>query len=218
MTRCGAFLDAKALASKKSLFAIEQARRDVAWRRKRWKSTQPHIDPGRLVFIDETWIKTNMAPLRGWGERGQRLRGFAPHGKWRTMTFLAALRCDGLTAPYVLDGPINGTFFKAWVEQQLFQTLRPRDIVIMDNLASHKAKAIRAAIRNAGAQLFYLPPYSPDLNPIEQTFAKIKHWMRSAQKTTIEETWRYIARLIATITPGECANYIENAGYASVKN
>ena len=159
-----------------------------------------------------------MAPLSGWGERGKRLRGFAPHGKWRTMTFLAALRCDGLTAPYVLDGPINGTFFKAWVEQQLVQTLRPRDIVIMDNLGSHKARAIRRAIRAAGATLFYLPPYSPDLNPIEQTFAKIKHWMRRAQERTIEETWLQIGRLIETITPIECANYIQNAGYASVKN
>ena len=152
----------KVSASKKSLFAIEQARRDVAWRRKRWKSIQPHIDPNRLVFVDETWIKTNMTPLRGWGERGKRLRGFAPHGKWRTMTFLAALRCDGLTAPYVLDGPVNGIFFRAWVEQQLVPTLKPGDVVIMDNLGSHKAKAIRKAIRAAGATLLYLPPYSPD--------------------------------------------------------
>lgn len=134
------------------------------------------------------------------------------------MTFLAALRCDGLTAPYVLDGPINGTFFRAWVEQQLVHTLKPRDIVIMDNLGSHKAKAIRRAIKAVGATLFYLPPYSPDLNPIEQTFAKIKHWMRMAQRRTINQTWRYVGRLISTITPNECANYIENAGYASVKN
>lgn len=208
----------KVSASKKSLFAIEQARRDVAWRRKRWKSIQPHIDPNRLVFVDETWIKTNMTPLRGWGERGKQLRGFAPHGKWRTMTFLAALRCDGLTAPYVLDGPVNGIFFRAWVEQQLVPTLKPGDVVIMDNLGSHKAKAIRKAIRAAGATLLYLPPYSPDLNPIEQTFSKIKHWMRMAQKPTIDEAWPYIGRLIPTITPNECANYIVNAGYKYVKN
>ena len=208
----------KVSASKKSLFAIEQARRDVAWRRKRWKSIQPHIDPNRLVFVDETWIKTNMTPLRGWGERGKRLHGFAPHGKWRTMTFLAALRCDGLTAPYVLDGPVNGIFFRAWVEQQLVPTLKPGDVVIMDNLGSHKAKAIRKAIRAAGATLLYLPPYSPDLNPIEQTFSKIKHWMRMAQKPTIDEAWPYIGRLIPTITPNECANYIVNAGYKYVKN
>ena len=134
------------------------------------------------------------------------------------MTFLAALRCDGLTAPYVLDGPVNGIFFRAWVEQQLVPTLKPGDVVIMDNLGSHKAKAIRKAIRAAGATLLYLPPYSPDLNPIEQTFSKIKHWMRMAQKPTIDEAWPYIGRLIPTITPNECANYIVNAGYKYVKN
>ncbi len=134
--------------------------------------------PRRLVFIDETWIKTNMAPLRGWGAKGKRLRGFAPHGHWRTLTFLGALRCDRLTAPCVFDGPINGECFRAYVEQQLVPVLRPGDIVIMDNLGSHKSAALRRIIRAAGARLWYLPPYSPDLNPIEQAFAKIKHWMR----------------------------------------
>lgn len=174
------------------------------------------LDPRRLVFIDETWIKTNMAPLRGWGPRGKRLRGFAPHGHWRTLTFLAALRCDGLTAPCVFDGPINGECFRAYVDQILVPTLKPGDIVVMDNLGSHKSKAVRDAIRTAGARLWFLPPYSPDLNPIEQCFAKIKHWMRIAQNRSIEETWRYLGRLIETIKPGECENYIQNAGYASV--
>ena len=132
------------------------------------------------------------------------------------MTFLAALRCDRLTAPCVFDGPINGQCFLAYVEQQLVPTLKPGDIVVMDNLGSHKAKAIAQAIRDAGARLWFLPPYSPDLNPIEQTFAKIKHWMRMANKRTIEDVWRYVGRLIETITPKECANYFENAGYASV--
>lgn len=185
--------------------------------RKRWKGWQGRFDPSRLVFIDETWIKTNMAPLRGWGPRGKRLRGFAPHGRWRTMTFLAALRCNQLTAPCVFDGPINGECFRAYVNQQLIPTLKPGDIVVMDNLGSHKAKAIGEAIRAAGARLWFLPPYSPDLNPIEQTFAKIKHWMRMAQKRTMEETWRYVGRLVGTITPNECANYFKNAGYASDK-
>ena len=189
----------------------------MAWRRRRWKAIQSHIDPQRLVFIDETWIKTNMAPLRGWGPKGERLRGFAPHGRWRTMTFLAALRCDRLTAPYVLDGPINGVFFRAWIEQELVQTLKPGDVVVMDNLGSHKAKAIRAAIKGAGAKLFYLPPYSPDLNPIEQTFSKIKHWMRMAQKRSVDDVCKQIAWLISTIKPQECANYLQNAGYASIK-
>ncbi|MBB3650332.1 putative transposase [Rhizobium sp. BK619] len=119
-----------------------------------------------------------MAPLRGWGPKGKRLRGFAPHGRWRTLTFLGALRCDRLTAPCVFDGPINGECFSAYVSQQLIPTLKPGDIVILDNLGSHKAKVIRDAIKAAGARLWFLPKYSPDLNPIEQTFAKIKHWMR----------------------------------------
>jgi transposase len=175
------------------------------------------LDPQRLVFIDETWIKTNMAPLRGWGRKGKRLRGFAPHGHWRTMTFLAALRCDGLTAPCVFDGPINGQAFRAYVEQQLLPTLKPGDIVVMDNLGSHKSKLVSDAIKAAGARLWFLPPYSPDLNPIEQAFAKIKHWMRLAQRRTTEDTWRHLGKLLETIQPQECANYFQNAGYASVK-
>lgn len=175
------------------------------------------LDPFRLVFVDETWIKTNMAPLRGWGPKGKRLKGYAPNGHWRTMTFIAALRCDRLTAPCVFDGPINGTCFRAWVDQQLIATLRPGDIVIVDNLGSHKAKPIRQTIKAAGARLWFLPPYSPDLNPIEQAFAKIKHCMRLAQKRTIEQVWRHLGKLIGTITPSECENYIENAGYAPSK-
>jgi hypothetical protein len=150
---------------KKTLFALEQARADIAHRRRRWRSWQAGLDPRRLVFIDETWIKTNMAPLRGCGPKGKRLRGFAPHGPWRTLTFLGALRCDRLAAPCVFDDPINGRCFRAYVEQQLLPVLRPGDIVVMDNLGSHKSAAIGNMIRAAGARLWYLPPYSPDLNP-----------------------------------------------------
>jgi transposase len=178
---------------------------------------QGSLDPKRLVFIDETWITTSMAPLRGWGPRGERLRGFAPHGHWQTLTFLGALRCDSLTAPGVFDGPINGECFRAYVEQQLVPVLKPGDIVVMDNLGSHKSAAIRRMIKAAGARLWYLPPYSPDLNPIEQAFAKVKHWMRLAQKRTAEEAWRHIGDLIATFQAAECSNYFVNAGYASVK-
>jgi transposase len=184
-------------------------------RRQRWRSWQASLDPSRLVFIDETWIKTNMAPLRGWGPKGERLRAFAPQGHWRTLTFLGALRCDQLTAPCVFDGPINGEYFRAYVEQQLVPVLKPGDIVVMDNLGSHKAAVLRKLIQAAGARLWYLPPYSPDLNPIEQAFAKIKHWMRNTQKRTIEDTWRHIGSLVATIEPSECTNYFLNAGYAS---
>ena len=174
---------------------------------------QRQLDPRRLVFIDETWIKTDMAPLRGWGPKGKRLSGYVPQGHWRTLTFLAALRCDRMTVPCVFDGPINGECFRAYVDQHLVPTLKPGDIVIMDNLGSHKGKAVRAAIRSVDARLWFLPPYSPDLNPIEQSFAKIKHWMRMAQKRTVEQTWRQVGRLVPTITANECANYFKNAGY-----
>lgn len=207
----------KACGSKKTLFALERGRADIARRRERWKVWQQRLDPKRLVFIDETWIRTNMAPLRGWGAKGKRLIGFAPHGRWKTLTFLGALRLDRLTAPCVFDGPINGQCFRAYVEQVLIPVLRPGDIVILDNLGSHKAKVIRSMLRAVNARLWFLPKYSPDLNPIEQAFAKIKHWMRMAQKTNAQDTWRAIGHLIDQFKPDECANYFNNAGYASVK-
>jgi len=207
----------KVCALKKTLFALEQARADVVRRRQRWRSWQSRLDPTRLVFIDETWIKTNMAPLRGWAPAGKRLRAYAPHGHWHTLTFLGALRCDRLTAPCVFDGPINGQSFRAYVEQLLLPTLKPGDIVILDNLGSHKSAALRQIIRAAGARLWFLPPYSPDLNPIEQAFAKIKHWMRMAQKRSIPDIWRHIGSLVDTINQDECANYLANAGYVSTK-
>ena len=181
-------------------------------------STPNALSSSMSLFIDETWIKTDMAPLRGWGPKGQRLRGFARHGKWRTMTFLAARRCDQLTAPCVFDGPINGEGFRAYVNQQPVPTLEPDDIVIMDNPGGHKSKAVREAIKHAGARLWFLPPYLPDPNPIEQTFSKIKHWMRMAQKRTIEETWRQVGTLLGTIAAKEGAGYFKNAGYQYVKN
>ena len=156
-----------------------------------------------------------MAPLRGWAPKGERLRAFAPHGHWRTLTFLGALRCDRFTAPCVFDGPINGECFRAYVAQQLVPVLKSGDIVIMDNLGSHKSAELRRMISAAGARLWYLPPYSPDLNPIEQTFAKIKHWMRSAQKRTIDDVCRTLGELVHAIQPAECKNYFINAGYDS---
>jgi len=167
------------------------------------------------VFIDETWTKTNMGPLRGWAPRGQRLRGQVPFGHWTTMTFLAALRYDRIDAPWVVDGPINGAAFLLYVETELVPTLKPGDIVVMDNLGSHKGKAVRQAIRAAGARLLFLPPYSPDLNPIEQVFAKLKHLMRKAAERTVETTWRRIGKLLDSFSANECANYFVNSGYAS---
>jgi transposase len=172
------------------VFATEQDRPDIARRRAWWKRHQLKIDPARLVFIDETWAKTNMARTHGWWRRGFPLRAQVPHGHWRTMTFLAALRHDRIVAPCVIDGPINGESFRAYVEQVLVPTLQPGDIVVMDNLGSHKGNAIRRAIRAAGARLVFLPPYSPDLNPIEQVFAKLKILLRKAEERTIEGVWR----------------------------
>ncbi len=187
----------------------------MARRRKRWKGFMGQLDPRRLVFIDETWIKTNMAPIRGWGRKGKRLRGFSPHGRWSTMTFVAALRYDGLSAPLASSMVLSTPYAFVPMEQVLAPTIKPGDIVILDNLGSHKAKVIRQIIRAAGARLWFLPPYSPDLNPIEQTFSKIKH-MRMAQKRTIEEAWRYVGHLVGTVSKQECSNYIKNAGYGSI--
>lgn len=216
ITRCGISCDVPGSALKKTLFAAEQDRPKVARRRAQWKKYQGRLDPRRLVFIDETWAKTNMTPLRGWSKRGSKLVAKAPFGKWKTLTFLAALRHDRIDAPCVLDGPINGQLFTAWVEQFLVPTLSPGDIVIMDNLGSHKGQAVRKAIRNAGAKLLFLPPYSPDLNPIEQVFAKLKLLLRKAAERTVEATWQRIGSLLDAFPPHECANYLRNSGYASI--
>ncbi len=188
----------------------------MARKRERWKRHQARLDPRRLVFIDETWAKTNMTRTHGRCARGQRLIDRVPHGHWKTMTFLAALRCDRIDAPFVLDGPINGEWFLAYVHQVLIPTLAPGDVVIMDNLGSHKSKAVRRAIRRARAHLLFLPPYSPDLNPIEQVFAKLKALLRKAAERSVEATWRRIGELLDCFTPTECANYLANSGYASV--
>jgi transposase len=177
---------------------------------------QSRIDPARLIFIDETWTKTNMAPLRGWCARGSRLIGKAPHGRWRTFTFIAALRCDRIDAPCQFDGPINGMRFLTYVKRFLLPTLKPGDVVIMDNLGSHKGKAVRRLIRSVGAKLLFLPPYSPDLNPIEQVFAKLKHLLRQAAERSAETVCSCIGRLLDHFPAAECTNYLVNAGYASV--
>ena len=196
------------------MLASEQGRPDVARRREQWTKYQTRIAPERLVFIDETWTKTNMAPLRGWALRGKRLKTKVPHGHWKTMTFVAALRHDRIEAPWVLEGPINGESFMTYVERVLVPTLKAGDLVMMDNLSSHKRKAIRRAIRSAGAKLFLLPKYSPDLNPIEQVFAKLKHMLRKAGARTIDALYEAIGQLLDAFSPEECANYFKNAGYA----
>jgi len=195
--------------------AAEQDRPDIARRRAWWKKYQARISPDRLVFIDETWTKTNMTRTHGWNRRGAPLHAKLPHGHWKTMTFLAALRHDRITAPFVLDGPINGESFKVYIQKVLAPTLKPGDIVIMDNLGSHKADVIRRIIRAIGAHLLFLPAYSPDLNPIEQVFAKLKVLLRKAEERTPDGLWRRIGTLLQNFSPAECANYLRNAGYAS---
>jgi transposase len=165
------------------------------------------------VFIDETSASTKMARTHGRARRGQRLLAAIPHGHWKTTTFIAGLRNSGMVAPMVLDGPVNGAAFQAYVDQVLVPELKPGDIVIMDNLGSHKGAGVRAAIEAAGAGLLYLPPYSPDFNPIENAFAKLKASLRKAAERSIEGLWNTIGRIIDTFTPGECANYFTAAGY-----
>ena len=193
--------------------AGERDRPDVARRRAQWTKYQDRVEPERLVFIDETWTKTNMAPLRGWAPRGKRLVAKVPHGNWKTTTFVAALRLDRIEAPWLLEGPIDGESFRTYVERVLVPTLREGDIVIMDNLGSHKGKAVRQLIRSAGAKLFFLPKYSPDLNPIEQVFAKLKHLLRKAAVRTIETVCTTIGEILGAFTAEECANYFRNSGY-----
>ena len=167
----------------------------------------------RLVFIDETWATTNMTRRYGRSRRGKRLVASVPHGHWKTTTFIGALRADGLTAPTVFDGAINGASFLAYVQQVLVPTLKPGDIVILDNLSSHKVAGVREAIETAGAELRYLPPYSPDLNPIEQMFAKLKALLRKIAARSVEALWTAIGDLVDTFAPDECRNYIRHSGY-----
>ena len=182
-------------------------------RRQEWFEGQIELDPERLVFIDETWASTNMARLHGRAPKGERLRAGIPQGHWKTTTFVAGLRLTGMMATMVLDGPINREAFQAYVEQVLVGELRPGDIVIMDNLSSHKGSVIRQAIEAAGASLRFLPPYSPDFNPIENAFAKLKALLRGAAERTVDALWTTIGSLIDRFTAEECANYFAAAGY-----
>lgn len=198
---------------KKTAHASEQDRPDVLKRREDWFAGQLDLDPERLVFIDETWTLTNMARRYGRAPKGERLRAGIPYGHWKTTTFVAGLRRNGMVAPMVLDGPINGVAFQAYVDQVLVPDLRAGDIVVMDNLGSHKGENVRNAIEATGARLLYLPPYSPDFNPIEKAFSKIKAHLRKAAERTVEGLWNRIGALLPTFTPQECANYFEAAGY-----
>jgi transposase len=198
---------------KKSAHAAEQDRPDVLKQRQVWFDGQLDLDPERLVFIDETGASTKMARLRGRAPRGQRLRAGVPHGHWKITTFTGALRLSGMTAPMVLDGPMTRAWFLAYVEQVLCPTLRPGDVVILDNLPAHKGPAIRNAIEATGATLRFLPPYSPDFNPIENAFAKLKALLRKAAARTLDALWDAIGQSLHAFTSAECANYFAAAGY-----
>ncbi len=202
--------------SKKSAHAAEQERADIVERRAEWISRQPDFDIASLVFMDETWASTSMTRSRGRIAKGQRLNVGIPHEHWKTTTFVAGLRLDGMVGPMVLDGPINREAFIAYVEQILGPDLRPGDIVIMDNLPAHKGEDVRKAIEATGASLLYLPPYSPDLNLIENAFSKIKAYLRKAARRTIKGLWDAIADAIPLITESDCKNYFAHAGYKSI--
>jgi transposase len=202
-------------ALKKTLRASEQDRPKVTRRRAQWKRLQGKVDARRLIFVDETWAKSNMTRLHGRCAKGQRLVAKAPHSHHKTLTFVAGLRCDGIVAPCVLHQPINGVSFLAWIRQFLVPTLRRGDVVVMDNLSSHKAAAVRRALREVGALLLFLPPYSPDLNPIEQAFSQLKTLLRKQNARTLDQTTQCIGKLIDQVKPEHCANYFKAAGYST---
>jgi transposase len=203
-------------ASKKTLHASEQDRPDVAQARQNWKAEQTTFDPDRLVFIDETGASTNMVRLRGRCSKGKRLVSKTPWGHWKTTTFTAGLRRDGLVAPFVLDGAMDGAAFLVYVEKFLVPCLAEGDIVVMDNLPAHKVPGVRERIEAARARLLYLPPYSPDLNPIEMAFAKLKTLLRKAAKRTIPALWDCIGDILNQFTKQDCDASIAHAGYAPI--
>ena len=195
--------------------AAEQDRPDVAHKRRLWRAWRRFMDPARFVFLDETGTATNMARRYGRSPGGARLVAAVPHGHWHTTTFIAGLKQSGIVAPLVLEGPMTGPAFRAYVAQFLVLALAPGDVVVLDNLAAHKVKGVRQAIAAAGASILYLPPYSPDLNPIEQLFARLKALLRKTAARTKHELWQAIGRLLARVPPSECANYLSHCGYGS---
>jgi transposase len=197
------------------LHAAEQDRPDVAERRTKWRFWQAHLHPHRLVFLDETGANTKMTRPGGRAFRGQRVVAKVPHGHWKTTTFVGALRATGMTAPLVVDGPINGDVFLAYVRQHLAPTLRPGDTVILDNLSSHKRAGVREAIEKVGAHLAYLPPYSPDLNPIELAFAKLKTLLRQAAARTLDQLEQVLAAAVDKFPAKECLAYFRRCGYSA---
>ena len=199
--------------SKKALRAAEQDRPDVAARRKLWRAAQPFLDPESLVFLDETGLNTKMARLYGWAPVAQRGRDKAPFGHWKTMTFIAGLRLSGMTAPWLLDRAMDGDAFRMYVQHVLAPTLKRGDVVVLDNLPAHKVAGIREAIADRGAQIFYLPPYSPDMNPVEMAFSKLKALLPQEPARTVDGLVARIGNLLDRFLPHECANFFHAVGY-----
>jgi transposase len=212
--RCSGFWSATASRLKKVLHASEQARPDVARARHRWIRDQGLLDTTHLVFIDETSVNTNMTRSYGRGSRGERVIGRVPFAAWKTLTFVAALRCDGMTAPMIIKGAMNGETFLAYVEQCLAPTLKRGDIVVMDNVPSHKVEGVQQAIEAAGATLRYLPPYSPDLNPIEAAYSAFKTFLRKCAERTEHGLARRAGQFVRRLQPEACENFFAHAGYA----
>lgn len=187
----------------------------MAEARLRWRNEQPRLDPAKLVFVDESGASTKMARLYGRAKRGRRVVGRVPWGHWKTVTFVAGLRLDGFTAPLVIDCPMNGAIFVEYVRQCLAPSLRPGDIVVIDNLPAHKREEVRAIIEAAEATLRYLPPYSPDLNPIELSFAKLKAHLRKAKERSLPALYNRIGSALDAFQANEFRNYFRKSGYAS---
>jgi transposase len=216
LLRIGGGFGAEAIGvvfQKKTIHAAEQDRPDVARRRAAWKRIQPRINAKRLIFIDETWTKTNMTRLRGRAPRGERLIDKVPHGHWKTTTLIAALGISGMRCSTVVDGAVNGDLFEAFVEQVLVPDLRQGDVVIMDNLSSHKRQRVRELIEDADAHLVFLPAYSPDLNPIELVFAKVKQLLRSMACRTRDALWNAMQSVLDHVTPSDAINCYKHCGY-----
>lgn len=199
--------------SKKTLHAAEQDRPDVAAARAALMAEQSRLDPRRLVFIDETAVTTKMVRQYGRAPAGERLVAKVPHGHWKTLTLIAAIRVDGVTAPYVIDGAMDGVAFITYITSVLAPTLKKGDVVFMDNVRTHKVAGVAEALRAVGAKLRFLPAYSPDLNPIENAYSKIKCGLRKAAARTVKDLTKAAGRCIKTIAPSDCAGYFRNAGY-----
>jgi transposase len=204
---------ATASLSKKSLRAAERKRADVARARRRWIREQGLLDPARLVFIDETAVTTNMVRLNGWNPRGERLVGDVPMGQWETVTFIAGFRQTGIIAPMLIKGAMNGEAFLAYIEECLVPTLKRKDIVVVDNVSFHKVAGVEEAIQACGAELRYLPPYSPEFNPIELVFHPLKTFLRKAAERTIKGLERRVGSFIRALDPSECMSYFKHSGY-----